>query len=138
MRSVRDDDDDFPDAPTAEWPSVARVLKQVALLPAASQPGACNEDMLSLALSVAAGAELYGKLSNLAPLAAELAHQVMLFEPFADGNEKGAIAAVRAFLLANGKVCVTPDDVLTDALSQSGEALTLAIQAGLRDNSKRV
>jgi len=133
VRSAREDDDDYPDAPSAEWPSVARVLKQVALLPAASQPGACNEDMLSLALSVAAGAELYGKLSNLAPLAAELAHQVMLFEPFADGNEKGAIAAARAFLSANGKMCTAQDAALTDALIRSPEALTEAIQAGLRD-----
>lgn len=133
MSGKRDDDDDYPDAPSAEWPSVQRVLKQVALMPGDRQPGACNEDMLSLALSVAAGAELYGKVSHLAPLAAELARQVMLFEPFDGGNDRGAIAAVRAFLSANGKMCAGDDTALAEALAQSPDVLASVIQAGLRD-----
>lgn len=133
MSSKRDDEDDYPDAPTAEWPSVARVLKAIAAMPEFERPGACNEDLLSLALSVAAGAELYGKVSHLAPLSAELARQVMLFEPFDGGNERGAIITLRAFLSANGKMCTAQNAALTDALIRSPEALTEAIQAGLRD-----
>lgn len=138
MNGKRDDEDDYPDAPTAEWPSVARVLKAIAAMPESERPGACNEDLLSLALSVAAGAELYEKISRLTPLAAELARQVMLFEPFDGGNEKGAIITLRAFLSANGKMCTAQDAALAETLLQSPDALAEAIQAGLRDNLKRV
>lgn len=136
MRSAREDEDDFPDAPSAEWPSVARVLKAATALPPAAQPGNCNEELLSLALSVAAGAELYGKVVYLAPLAAEVARQVMLFEPFDGSNERGALIAARAFLGANGKMCVAADDTLAAALSDPGDGLSAAIQSGLRDLSR--
>ncbi len=126
--SGQSDDDGWQDAPSAEWPSVKRVLKE-----AGAVTGSCNEDMLGLALSVAAGAELYGKVAHLAPLAEELARQVLLFEPFANDNMRGAIFTLRAFLAVNGKRCIADDAALAAALVGPEGALAQEVQEGMRD-----